>query len=753
MAGGESFVRVNGVDGNLYNPQDQPLLIYAIANTNKAVVVDRQTGTLRYYQDWTVGLRPEFNPQTGERKFYLDSVGDWTLQDKSGHLLPVASSSVAFSNNGQWLVVDAPNISTLRVDLDNQTIVPFSWPFIYRPAKLTWPHMAISDDGRTAATAEHIGNFIVTDIDSCEPTPVHITMPVTCNFSWADSFVRVQVPGYQRVYDTRFSGNSRISVYVESFRGNKSLIARYVLTPPDELPPLVNYLALGDSFSSGEGAFDYFLETDSKENKCHTSKRSYPYLIGLQLSLKSYNSVACSGARMQDIITYAQKQNVPTPNTMGRLLPGFQKQIQYVSDLSPNVVTVGVGGNDMGFNAKMKACISVGTCYKSYEDRLEIVHEANRQFQTLLDLYNSLKNTVEPGTKLYVIGYPHVAKADGDCAVNVRLDNQELMLSNQLIDYLNQVIATAAARTGLRYTDVSEAFSSHKMCETTPSQVAFNGVTAGDDKWGIFGNESFHPNYIGHQLYKQTIIERTTGFTQSMPTPNPVLVLPPENSGLEILRAPRSNRVVRETTHDESIADDVIVKGGKFSITLGSQQLLLPNSRYKVELHSDPVDIGTLETDKLGMAQTTVNIPKSVPVGFHTLHIFGNNRLGADIDIYKTVYIAASLIDYDGDGMANTIDECKDQPDSGNDTDGDGIDDVCDVETGTLSQAVAGDRNSSNTIGSGDEQEVQAVLGRLGAPMPANTSKKATYDRLLLAACLIGVGLILFSIQKRSRKK
>jgi len=60
------------------------------------------------------------------------------------------------------------------------------------------------------------------------------------------------------------------------------------------------------------------------------------------------------------------------------------------------------------------------------------------------------------------------------------------------------------------------------------------------------------------------------------------------------------------------------------------------------------------------------------------LHIYGKNVSGENVDIYKTVYVAASSSDLDGDGIANPKDPCVVITPSGIDSDKDGIDDACD---------------------------------------------------------------------------
>ena len=61
-------------------------------------------------------------------------------------------------------------------------------------------------------------------------------------------------------------------------------------------------MALGDSYTSGEGAYDYRNGTDTSTNQCHSSVAAYPELITQALfSNAGGHSVACSGATIDDI--------------------------------------------------------------------------------------------------------------------------------------------------------------------------------------------------------------------------------------------------------------------------------------------------------------------------------------------------------------------------------------------------------------------------------------------------------------------
>ena len=58
-----------------------------------------------------------------------------------------------------------------------------------------------------------------------------------------------------------------------------------------------NYVALGDSYSSGVGTSSYTLDAS-----CKRSTYAYPYLLAQQRANTSLNFVACAGATTDDVI-------------------------------------------------------------------------------------------------------------------------------------------------------------------------------------------------------------------------------------------------------------------------------------------------------------------------------------------------------------------------------------------------------------------------------------------------------------------
>src|SRR4051794_24238350 len=92
------------------------------------------------------------------------------------------------------------------------------------------------------------------------------------------------------------------------------------------------YVALGDSYSSGVGS-------GSESGSCLQSPTAYPGLWNSAHHPSSYRMVACSGAKTTDV----------NANQLSALSSGT------------GLVSITIGGNDVGFAQVMEDCVLYGT--------------------------------------------------------------------------------------------------------------------------------------------------------------------------------------------------------------------------------------------------------------------------------------------------------------------------------------------------------------------------------------------------------
>src|SRR5690606_31271128 len=108
--------------------------------------------------------------------------------------------------------------------------------------------------------------------------------------------------------------------------------------------------------------------------KCHLSRNSYPYIVGSQAtSLSDFRSVACSGAAIRNYASQQKDRGEVKASPLGEWLPGFQPQRKYLRESSPSMVTISMGGNDIGFADIVQQCVIwPEICYRSLESRQEL---------------------------------------------------------------------------------------------------------------------------------------------------------------------------------------------------------------------------------------------------------------------------------------------------------------------------------------------------------------------------------------------
>lgn len=217
-----------------------------------------------------------------------------------------------------------------------------------------------------------------------------------------------------------------------------------------------DYVALGDSYSSGAGAGSY-LDSSS----CRRSANAYPELYA-KATGASLRFQACSGASTSDVLN----------NQVGALNAGT------------DLVSITVGGNDAGFSSVMEDCILGGD-----SGCLTAVNNAKNYVSTTLPgllgkVYVTIKAKA-PNAKVVVLGYPHFYKIGGSCVAG--LSDTSRGYINGGADELDAVIEKEAMNAGLTFADVRPAFTGHEICS---GSSWLHGLTYPVDN-------SYHPTATG----------------------------------------------------------------------------------------------------------------------------------------------------------------------------------------------------------------------------------------------------------------
>lgn len=449
--------------------------------------------------------------------------------------------AMAFSDNGQWAVLEVHEYGLIRLNMATMEIRRISWPgYTYGHGYDPLFEVAISNDGRFIAAAGRgvgLNMYEITSVCGLAPEAgyyagVNMGIEDVCPVASPDL---VAIFGdLASTHMPRFSSDgSRLSISTRMANNT----TRRVLLGAGEPQQLVPYIALGDSFTSGEGETDdvfYKTRTNSGVYKCHTSTRSYPYLVAIEWGVAS-ESVACSGARTLDVVRTGEYfgQNERLSGLSATILaderadaltsytPGVVRQVDFVSKYTPRVVSIGIGGNDVGMIDKLKACLALTTCdwARDPKKRLAAGKEIQQLYGTLRSTISALKQA-SPSTAILLVGYPRVINeqenAVCDIPTGMMFDATERRFMDETIILLNSVVRQVALAEGVYYGNVEDSFMGYRLCEATATP-AMNAIRFGDDfgLGGVLANvnaigaESFHPTPFGHELIASALKNQT----------------------------------------------------------------------------------------------------------------------------------------------------------------------------------------------------------------------------------------------------
>lgn len=269
--------------------------------------------------------------------------------------------------------------------------------------------------------------------------------------------------------------------------------------------PAGKYVALGDSYASGEGVPPYAEGTDEANgNRCHRSSSAYAHRVSGQAG-KTLDFGACSGARTGDF--YNAKSAWGEPAQLSRL------------DASTGLVTFAIGGNDAGFSKVLSDCIggkSLLPFVACSTDRA-VTGPVDSAIDALrgktkkegVRSYDSIAADIRsraPSATVVAVGYPRIFPAGGGTGgpipgrcQGVKKVDQRWMTAKT--DELDAALKAAALRHGFLFADTASAFDGHELCGSNGSWIH-----------DILNDGRFHPTQAGHSATAEAVTGTLGGF-------------------------------------------------------------------------------------------------------------------------------------------------------------------------------------------------------------------------------------------------
>ncbi len=215
-----------------------------------------------------------------------------------------------------------------------------------------------------------------------------------------------------------------------------------------------NYVALGDSYAAGP-----LIPNPVLPLGCLKSDHNYPHLAapGIGLTLRD---ASCSGATTVDM-TNPQNVEPDGPNP-----PQFNSL-----DASTTVVSLTIGGNDIGFSEVAQSCITLNPfshpCLDKYDaggvDQLKARIEATAP--KVAAVLAGIKSR-SPSAKIYVVNYPAIFPETGfGCWPQMPIGFSDVPYLRSTEQRLNSMLATQAAAAGATLVSWYNASIGHDACK------------------------------------------------------------------------------------------------------------------------------------------------------------------------------------------------------------------------------------------------------------------------------------------------
>ena len=257
-----------------------------------------------------------------------------------------------------------------------------------------------------------------------------------------------------------------------------ALIAALVVPTVQAAPRYRNYVALGDSFVSGP--FIPFQRTDPLS--CFKSTQNYPSVLARRLGVTNFTDISCGGADTPDM--FAPQQGIPG------------QSVAQLSALEPDtdLVTVSIGGNDIGFMSIILSCATASVldplgspCKRQFGDEL-----ADRVAATAPKVAAVLQGIKEraPRARVVVVGYLRILPPSHGCWPVVPISKGDVPYLDNVQQQLNGMLGTQAELAGATFVNAYDISLGRDVC-AAPWKKWVEGIIPTSPAFPV------HPNAAG----------------------------------------------------------------------------------------------------------------------------------------------------------------------------------------------------------------------------------------------------------------
>jgi lysophospholipase L1-like esterase len=263
-------------------------------------------------------------------------------------------------------------------------------------------------------------------------------------------------------------------------------------TAPAPAPPAGGgtgrYAALGDSYTSAPNTGD----PAGPPPGCGRSANNYPHLVAAAIRPAEFTDVSCGGATTAEMTRPQPTGNGTNPPQLDAVTP------------ETTLVTVGIGGNDVGFVALAAQCTTDDPSASPCRDRLVTaggdemarrIETTGRRVAALLDQIHARA----PRARVVLVGYPTILPDGGGCWPTLPLGTRDVAYLREGLARFNGKLAEVARAHRTGFADTATPGKGHDMC--SPPDVRWvEGLVPATPAMPL------HPNARGERGMADTVL-------------------------------------------------------------------------------------------------------------------------------------------------------------------------------------------------------------------------------------------------------
>ena len=231
------------------------------------------------------------------------------------------------------------------------------------------------------------------------------------------------------------------------------LAAALVIALPASAANAQEYVALGDSYAAGP-----LIPVQLPPWGCLKSSNNYGQIANRTLAY-TYRDATCSGAETEDMTAPQGVSPEPNPPQFDRLTA------------TTTLVSITIGGNDIGFSSIAEDCFSQNNTGTPCQDRY-VVNGVDEISQRIQETAPKVADTIQgirarsPNAKILVVNYASIFPDTGPgCWPVVPISDGDVPYVRAKQKELNQMLADQAAANGATLVDWYAASIGHDACQ------------------------------------------------------------------------------------------------------------------------------------------------------------------------------------------------------------------------------------------------------------------------------------------------